>query len=70
MGETWNAYRIIVGKPSGRPQRRSKDGINMDLREIGCDDRNGIELAEDVVQCCISVSSVGFSGSATNVLCS
>jgi hypothetical protein len=37
MGETRNAYRILVGKPEGnrpvgRPRRRWVDNIEMDLR--------------------------------------
>jgi hypothetical protein len=40
MGEGRNVYRVLVGKPEGkrplgRPWRRWKDGIKMDLREIG-----------------------------------
>jgi hypothetical protein len=40
MGETRNAYRILVGKPEGkrplgRPRRRWVDNIKMDLGEIG-----------------------------------
>jgi hypothetical protein len=40
MGEGSNVYRVLVGKPEGkrileRPKRRWKDGIKMDLREIG-----------------------------------
>jgi hypothetical protein len=39
MGETRNAYRILVGKPEGkrplgRPTRRWVDNIKMDFREI------------------------------------
>jgi hypothetical protein len=42
MGETRNAYRILVGKPEGkrplgRPRRRWEDNIKMDFREIGWD---------------------------------
>jgi hypothetical protein len=42
MGETRNAYRILVGKLEGkrllgRPRRRWVDNIKMDLREIGWD---------------------------------
>jgi hypothetical protein len=38
MGETRNAYRILVGKPEGkrplgRPRRRWADNIKMDLGE-------------------------------------
>jgi hypothetical protein len=37
MGEKWNAYRILVGKPEGksplgRLRRRWVDNIKMDLR--------------------------------------
>jgi hypothetical protein len=40
MGETRNAYRILVGKPEEkrplkRPRRRWVDNIKMDLKEIG-----------------------------------
>jgi hypothetical protein len=46
MGETRNAYRILMGKrPLGRP--RWVDNIKMDLREIGLDGMDGIELAQD-----------------------
>jgi hypothetical protein len=39
MGETRNAYRIVVGKPKrkrplGRPRRRWVDNIKMDLKQI------------------------------------
>jgi hypothetical protein len=39
MGEMWNAYRILVGKPEGRrplgrPRRRWVDNTKLDLREI------------------------------------
>jgi hypothetical protein len=52
MGETRNAYRILVGKPEGkrplgRPRRRWVDDIKMDLGEIGCDGVDWIELAQD-----------------------
>jgi hypothetical protein len=52
MGATRNAYRILVGKPKGkrplrRPRRRWVDNIKMDLREIGCDGMDWIELAQD-----------------------
>jgi hypothetical protein len=32
MREKRNAYRILVGKPEGRPRRRWVDNIKMDLR--------------------------------------
>jgi hypothetical protein len=53
MGETRNAYRILVGKPEGkgplgRPRRRWIHNIKMDLREIGWDEGvDWIELAQD-----------------------
>jgi hypothetical protein len=50
--EKKNACRILVGKPEGkrplgRPRRRWVDNIKRDLREIGGDGRDGIELAQD-----------------------
>ena len=48
-----NAYRVLVGKPEskrplGRPRRRWEDNIKIeDLREVGCDHRDWIALAED-----------------------
>ncbi|KAJ4429616.1 hypothetical protein ANN_21802 [Periplaneta americana] len=52
MGESRNAYRVLVGrpegkKPIGRPRRRWEDNIKMDLREVGYDDRDWINLAQD-----------------------
>jgi hypothetical protein len=50
MGETRNAYRILVGKPEGkRPlgRRRWVDYFKMDLREIGWDGMDWIDLAQD-----------------------
>jgi hypothetical protein len=40
MGEVKKLYKVLVGKPEGRtlfgrPRRRWKDGIRMDLEEIG-----------------------------------
>jgi hypothetical protein len=52
MGEKRNAYRTLVGKPEGkrplgRPKRRRMDKSKMDLREIGWDGVDWIDLAED-----------------------
>jgi hypothetical protein len=52
MGENRNAYRILVGKPRekrplGRPRRRWVDNIKMELREIGWDGMNWIDMAQD-----------------------
>jgi hypothetical protein len=48
MGETRNAYRILVGKPEGkrpqgRPRRRWVKNIKTDLRKIG---RSGVDWIE------------------------
>jgi hypothetical protein len=50
MGKKRNAYRILVGNPKGmrplgRPRRRWVDNIKMDLREIGWDGVDWIDLA-------------------------
>jgi transcription termination factor 2 len=55
VGEGRGVYKILVvrleGKrPLGRPRRRWKDNIKMDLREIGIDGANWIQLAQDRVQ--------------------
>jgi hypothetical protein len=52
MRETRNAYRILVGKPEGtrpltRPRHRWVDNIKIDLREIGWDGMDWIDLAQD-----------------------
>jgi hypothetical protein len=51
MEEKRNAYRILVGNPEGRPlgrpRRRWVDNIKMDLREIGWDGVDWIDLAQD-----------------------
>jgi hypothetical protein len=48
-------YRILVGKPGGKRQlgrsrRRWEDNIKMDVREIGIDGANWIQLTQDRVQ--------------------
>jgi hypothetical protein len=52
MGETRNAYRLLVGKPEGkiplgRPRHRWVDNIRMDLGEVGWGDVDWIGLAQD-----------------------
>jgi hypothetical protein len=52
MGEKRNAYRILVGNPErkrplGRSRPRCVDNIKMDLSEIGWDDGDWIDLAQD-----------------------
>jgi hypothetical protein len=50
MTEKRNIYRILVGKPEGkrqlgRPRRRWVDHIKIDLRDIGWDGTDWIDLA-------------------------
>jgi hypothetical protein len=63
MGEGRGAYRVLVGRPEGkrslgRPRRRWEDNIKMDLREIGIDEANWIQLAQDRVQWRACVNTV------------
>jgi hypothetical protein len=51
-GERRGVYRVFVGKPEGkrplgRPRRRWEDNIEMNLRGVGCDGMDWIELAQD-----------------------
>jgi hypothetical protein len=51
-GEMRNAYGILVGKPEGkrpqgRPRRRWVDNIRMDLRGIGWDGMDCIDLVRE-----------------------
>jgi hypothetical protein len=41
MGERRGAYRILVGRPEGRPRHRWED-IKMDLQEVGWGAWNGL----------------------------
>jgi hypothetical protein len=55
MGEGIGAYKVLVGRPEGkrplgRPRRRWEDNIKMDLRDIGIDGANWIQLAQDRIQ--------------------
>jgi hypothetical protein len=51
MGELRNAYKILAGKPEGkrrlgRPRRRWED-IRTDLREIGWEGVDWLNLTQD-----------------------
>jgi hypothetical protein len=55
MGEGRDVYRVLVGKPEGkrplgRPRRRWEDNIKLDLRGIGIDGVNWIQLTQDRIQ--------------------
>jgi hypothetical protein len=63
MGEEKKVYKVLVGKPEGkrplgRPRHRWKDGIRMDLREIGLGAVDWIRLAQDRDQWQAVVSAV------------
>jgi hypothetical protein len=55
MGEGRGFHRVLVGRPEGksplgRPRRRWEEKIKLDLKEIGIDVANWIQLAQDRVQ--------------------
>jgi hypothetical protein len=50
MGEGRGVYRIFLGRPECRPCCRWEDNIIMDLREIGIDGADWIQVAQDSVQ--------------------
>jgi hypothetical protein len=50
-----SVYRVLVGRREGkrslgRTKHRWEDNIKIDLREIGVDGANWIQLAQDTVQ--------------------
>ena len=52
MEQSRNAYTVLVGKPEGkrplgRLRRRWEDNIKMELRGVGCNPGECIDLAED-----------------------
>jgi hypothetical protein len=52
MGDERNVHKILMGKlegkrPLGRPKHRWEDGIRMDLREIGWESVEWIQLDQD-----------------------
>jgi hypothetical protein len=63
IGEKRNAYWILVGtqegkRPLGRPRRRWVDNIKMDLREIGWEGVDWIDLDQDRDQWRVLVNTV------------
>jgi hypothetical protein len=51
-----NAFKILVGEPEGkrppgRLKRRLVDNIKMNLRDIGWDGTDSIDLAQDTDKC-------------------
>jgi hypothetical protein len=54
MWEGRDVYRVLVGRPEGkrplgRPRCRWEDNIKTDLREVGIDGVNWIQLDRDKV---------------------
>ena len=52
MEEGRSAFKILIGKPTGkrplgRPSRRWEDNIRMDLEEIGISAGNWVDSAQD-----------------------
>ena len=47
MEEGRSSFKILTGKPSGRPRRRWEDHIRMDLEEIGINAGNLVDSAQD-----------------------
>jgi hypothetical protein len=63
MVEGRGVYRVLVGRPEGkrpleRPRCRWEDNIKMDLREVGIDGANWIQLAQDRIQLRAYVNTV------------
>jgi hypothetical protein len=53
-GEERSDYRVLVGRPEGKrplgkPRCRWEDNIKLDSKEIGIDEANWIQLAQDRV---------------------
>ena len=63
MGERRRVHRVLVGRPEGkrplgRPRRRWKDNIKMDLQELGGGCGDWMLLAQDRDRCRALVSTV------------
>jgi len=46
MVEESGVYRVLLGKPLGRPRRRWVDNIRMDIQEVECGYMDWIGLAQ------------------------
>jgi hypothetical protein len=58
-----DVYRVLVRRPEsrrplGRPRHRWEDNIKLDIREIGIDGANWIQLAQNRVQWWAFVNTV------------
>jgi hypothetical protein len=63
QGEESKVYKVLVGKPEGRralgrPRHRWEDMIRMNLREIGWESVEWIQLAQDRDRCRALVHTV------------
>jgi hypothetical protein len=63
MGKGRGVYRVLVRRPHGkrplgRPRRRWEDNINVELRKIGIDGANWIQLDQDRIQWLAFVNTV------------
>jgi hypothetical protein len=52
MGESRGVYRVLVGKlerkrPLGRSRHRLKHNIKMDIKEVECEGKDWIDVAQD-----------------------
>ena len=47
MEEGRSAFKILTGKPLGRPRNRWEDNIRINLKEISINMRNWVDFAQD-----------------------
>jgi hypothetical protein len=62
-GEGRDIYRVLIWRPEwtislGRPRRKWEDNIKLDLRDIGINGVNWIQLGQDRVQWRACVNTV------------
>jgi hypothetical protein len=62
MGEGRDIYRVLMGKPEGkrpfgRPRQRKED-IKMDIKEVGWEGMDCIDLVQDRDMCWALVNAV------------